>query len=129
MITVSRCVEATPEAAWDVLASTRAWTRWGPSVTAVDPADSTISSGMRGRVRTPVGIWLPFRITGFDPPHRWAWSVLGIPATSHRVDPAPGGCRISFGVPVAAFPYLLVCRVALRRIAELLAAADAPESS
>lgn len=75
---------------------------------------------MQGRVRTPVGLWLPFRVTRCEPPHFWAWSVLGIPATTHTVEPAPGGCRISFGVPAVAFPYLVVCLVALRRIAALL---------
>jgi hypothetical protein len=89
-------------------------------VVAVEPADATISMGMRGRVRTPVGVWLPFRITGFAPPHTWSWSVLTIPATSHSVQAVPGGCRIAFGAPGPAWPYLVVCRIALGRIAAIL---------
>ena len=111
---------ADPGAAWALLTSTRRWPGWGPSVVAVDPTDATIVAGMTGRVRTPVGLWLPFRITRVDPPHAWAWRVLGLPATTHRVEAVPGGCRVSFGVPVVAVPYLVVCRVALSRIAALL---------
>lgn len=117
---VSREVAADPAAAWELLVSTRRWPEWGPSVTAVDPADTTIVDGLTGRVRTPVGVWLPFRITSMDPPRTWAWSVLGLAATTHRVEAAPGGCRVAFGVPPVAFPYLVVCRLALARIAALL---------
>jgi hypothetical protein len=129
MVTVSRRMAATPDAAWRLLASTAAWTRWGPSVTAVQPASAVVSAGMIGRVRTPLGLWFPFRITNVEPNRSWTWSVLGIPATTHRVDAVPGGCRVTFGVPAPAFPYLVVCRAALRRMASVLeAGADAPVS-
>lgn len=117
---VARVVGADAGAAWELLTSTRRWPEWGPSVTAVDPADATIVAGMTGRLLTPVGAWWPFRITQMDPPRTWEWSVLGLPATTHRVEAVPGGCRVSFGVPVVAIPYLVVCRVALSRIATLL---------
>ncbi len=77
-----------------------------------------------GHVWTPLELWLPFQITDFDPPRSWAWSVLSIPATSHTVEPAPGGCRVSFSVPATGFAYLAVCRLALERIAALLEAPD-----
>ena len=117
MFTVTRTMAASPDAAWDLLASTGTWARWGPSVTAVEPADTLLSAGLVGRVRTPLGIWLPFRITHLDPGRSWAWSIAGLPATSHRVDTAPGGCSVTFEVPGPALPYLLICRTALRRIA------------
>jgi hypothetical protein len=120
--TVSRFVAATPEAAWELLASTGTWTQWGPSVTAVEPANAVLSEGLAGRIRTPFGVWLPFRITHLQPQHSWTWSVLGIPATSHRVDAVPGGCRVTFGVPGLAVPYLLICRWGLHRIARNLEA-------
>jgi len=121
-LTVSRSVAASPDAAWKLVSSTGSWTRWGPSVTAVQPASAVVSEGMIGRVRTPLGLWFPFRITRVEPHHSWSWSVLGVPATTHQVDPVPGGCRVTFGVPLPAFPYLLVCRLALRRIASALEA-------
>jgi len=121
---VSKCIAATPSAAWELLASTGTWTRWGPSVTAVEPADTDLAEGLTGRVRTAIGIWLPFRITHLDECRSWSWSVLGIPATSHEVDAIPGGCRVTFGVPFPGFPYLLICQLALGRIARELEAAD-----
>jgi len=123
-LTVSRLVRAPPEDAWALISATDTWPLWGPSVSAVEPASARLALGMRGRVRTPLGLWIPFTITGFDPPHSWAWSVLSIPATSHAVAPAPGGCRVSFDVPAPAFPYLAVCRLALERIATLLETPD-----
>lgn len=127
LTTVSREVEASPAAAWDLLVSTRTWPRWGPTVAAVEPADTTIRLGMQGRVQTPVGVWLPFRITHYDPPHSWTWSVLNIPATSHLVEAVPGGCRVDFVVPALALPYRVVCDVALIRIAGLLESGDVLE--
>ena len=119
---VSRFVEASPEDAWALISRTRSWPEWGPTISAVQPGDAEIGLSLRGRVRTPVGLWLPFRITAFDPPRSWAWSVLSIPATSHSVAPAPGGCRITFAVPAPAAAYLAVCHLALERIAGMLEA-------
>lgn len=123
-VTVGRFVPVAPEKAWALLAHTDAWPSWGPAITAVEPVAEPLRLGLRGRVRTPVGLWLPFQITAFDPPRSWAWSVLSIPATNHVVEAASGGCRISFAVPTPAFAYLAVCRLALGRIATLL---EAPE--
>jgi hypothetical protein len=122
MFTVSRCVAATPDAAWELLTSTGTWSQWGPSVTAVEPAEAVLAEALVGRVRTPFGLWLPFRITHLDEGHSWSWSVLGIPATTHQVDAVPGGCRVTFGVPGPAVPYLLCCRLALHRMAAHLEA-------
>lgn len=122
MITLSRRIAATPAAAWELLTTTRTWAHWGPTVTAVEPAEAVLTDGMEGRVRTPIGLWLPFRITQLDRYHSWTWSVCGIPGTSHRVDAVPGGCRVTFAVPGLAIPYLLICRLALQRIAAILEA-------
>jgi hypothetical protein len=123
-LSARRFIRAPADEAWELISRTGSWPLWGPSVSAVHPVDETLTVGMRGRVRTPVGIWLPFHITSCDPPHSWAWSVLSIPATTHSVEPVPGGCRISFSVPAPALPYLVVCRVALTRIAALLESSD-----
>ena len=126
--TVSRCIAAPPSAAWELLSATDSWTRWGPSVTAVEPSDSELAHGLRGRVRTPIGIWLPFRITDLEEQRSWSWTILGIPATSHHVDAAPEGCRVTFSVPFIGYPYLLVCQLALKNIARELEAADGREA-
>lgn len=123
-LSVGRFVRAPPSEAWALISRTGSWPRWGPSVSAVEPPDLELSLGLHGRVRTPLGLWPPFQITDLDPPRSWAWSVLLIPATSHTVEPAPSGCRVSFSVPAAGVAYLAVCRLALERIAELLEAPD-----
>jgi len=63
---------------------------------------------------------VPFRVTRFEPPRQWAWSVLGVPATSHTVEEVPGGCRVGIAVAAPAIAYLVVCRLALARIAAAL---------
>lgn len=113
-----------PGVAWELLVDPAHWPDWGPSVTAVDVADGRLRAGSTGRVRTAVGVWVPFRVTEFDDGRAWSWSVAGVPATTHTVEPLPGGCRVSFGVPAVAAPYALVCRAALQRI-EALALASA----
>jgi len=118
-VSVGRDVAAPPAAAWDVLTNTRFWPMWGPSVLAVDPADARIGPGSTGRVRTAVGVWLSFAVTDWHEGRSWSWRVAGLPATGHRVEPTADGCRVSFDVPAVAAPYLLVCRIALGRIARL----------
>ena len=123
-IEVARTMPASPAAAWRVLTDTRMWVRWGPSIAAVDADPPVIGPGHVGRLRTPVGIWLPFEVTTYVAGASWGWRVAGVPATGHRVEPTAEGCRIVFEVPWAAAPYVAVCRVALHRLASLLAEAD-----
>ena len=43
--------------------------------------------------------------------------VTDLPATDHTVEPmGPDGCRVGFGAPALAAPYLAVCRMALSRL-------------
>jgi uncharacterized protein YndB with AHSA1/START domain len=125
MLTVDRILPAPADAAWKVLVDLDAWPQWGPSVrrAAVDgpAATSTLGPGSTGKVWTAVGVALPFEITDWEPDRSWAWSVAGIPATTHAVTPTPAGCRVTFGVPVWAAAYVPVCVVALRRIEQLVA--------
>ena len=117
---VSSLINAPIEIVWEILIDTRQWPLWGPSVSAVDCPKQYISAGMRGRVKTAVGIWVPFAITLFEPPTYWNWKVAGIPATGHRLKKfGPRSCEVIFEMPIAAFPYALVCRQALSRIARL----------
>jgi hypothetical protein len=118
---VSRSIDAPPDRVWDLFVDTRRWPDWGPSVTAVECADRRVRTGTNGRVRTVAGIWVPFEVTSCAD-HRWTWRVAGIPATGHRVDPADGRCRAVFELPLAAAPYAVVCRRALRRLDALATA-------
>jgi len=116
MLTVSRRIAAAPEAVWAVLVDLDAWPVWGPTVSGAELDDQVLALGATGRGFTPVGIGLPFTITEFEPGRRWAWSVAGIPATTHGVEPITAGCRVSMGAPLWAPAYLPVLALALRRI-------------
>ncbi|MCU0588135.1 MAG: SRPBCC family protein [Syntrophobacteraceae bacterium] len=117
---VSRVIQAPPSAVWDILVDTEQWPRWGPSVRAVRCPRRRIDQGAEGAVQTTMGIWLPFVITELLVGSSWSWEVASVPATGHRLRPLGGlACEVSFEVPLLAAPYLLVCRVALRRIARL----------
>jgi hypothetical protein len=106
---------------WECLTDTTRWPKWGPSVTAVEAEKRFIQQGSRGRVRIPLGLWIPFVITGYRDKRYWSWSIWGVRATGHRTEPlGDGSCLLIFEVPFFAMPYLFVCWLAIRRIANLL---------
>ncbi len=125
----SQQIDVPAPIAWRWLTDPAMWPVWGPSVRAavIEGGDGVLSQACQGRVTTAIGIDLPFEVTGFEAGRYWAWSVAGVPATEHRVDPvSPQSCLVSFGVPWVAAPYLAVCRVALARL-DVLAAAEAAQ--
>lgn len=119
---MSRRIDAAPDRVWAVFTDTTRWPEWGPSVTAVECSDRFVREGSTGRVRTPLGVWLPFTVrvcTG----RRWTWDIGGVPATGHRVEPLGTGALAVFELPPLAVAYAPVCRRALELIA-VLAAGD-----
>lgn len=120
-MSVGRDIAAPPEVVWGLLVDLDAWPLWGPSVrrAALHDGGRMLGPAMRGTVWTAAGVALPFRVTTFEPGRTWSWTVAGVSATDHRVDPTPGGCRVSFGVPWWAGAYGAVCAVALGRIDRL----------
>lgn len=116
---VAATVNAPAKEVWSLLTDTTRWPQWGPSVSAVTSDRRFIRRGSRGRVRTRLGLSVPFQITDFVEGRAWSWRVAGMRATGHRVEPLGADrCRVVFEIPVAAFPYALVCRRALQRIAQ-----------
>jgi hypothetical protein len=116
-IEVARRIDAPADVVWDLFTDTRRWPAWGPSVGAVESDDRRIREGTTGRIRV-LGAWVPFRVeTCRD--RRWTWRVAGVPATGHRVEPLGDRCLAVFEVPLAAAPYVVVCRRALRAIGRL----------
>jgi hypothetical protein len=104
-------IDAPAEAVWNLLVDTGRWPEWGPSVLAVDCRERLIRAGTVGRLRTPLGIWIPFVITDFDAPRLWRWRVAGMPATGHRIESLDAErTRLVFELPAIAFPYAAVCR-------------------
>lgn len=122
------------ETVWRLLVDLDSWPRWGPTVTAarLDDGGRVLAPGVRGAVRTPVGLWVPFEVTELVPPQdhvepaagddhiaRWSWSVAGVPATTHRVRPDGSGCVAELGAPWWAPAYLPVLELGTRRLAAL----------
>ena len=120
-----REIAAPAPVVWAVLTAADRWSAWGPSIRAARVDGDDLGPGATGTVTTVAGVDLDFEITEWEPGRRWAWKVAGVGATDHTVDPLGSDrCRVGFGVPWAAAPYLAVCHVALRRI-ESLALEDA----
>lgn len=120
---VRREIDASAGVLWDLLTDLQRWPDWGPSVRSAKLHDGVFEQGATGAVTTAVGIELGFEITDHEAGERWAWKVAGVPATEHSVESlGPARCRVGFGVPWAAAPYLAVCQVALRRLVALAAA-------
>ena len=120
-VAFSKPLNAPAGRVWELITDTWTWPLWGPSVRAVDCRQRFITAGCQGRIKTPLGLWVPFRVTTFDPERYWAWRVAGLAATGHQVDPLGSRrCRLSFTVPVWAFGYGIVCNLALGRINRLL---------
>lgn len=118
---IRKSINATQEAVWTLITDTSRWTQWGPSVSEVNSTDRYIRKGTRGKVKLPIGIWIPFLITDYEDKRYWSWSVWGIRATGHRIEPLDEKkCVITFEVPTLAAPYLLVCWIAIRRIESIL---------
>lgn len=115
---------------WELLTDVRRWPEWGPTVRRAELDDGAVllHAGATGRVWGPAGPPLPFRVSAHDEGRRWRWEVAGIGATDHAVE-ALGArrCRLGFGVPWPAAPYLAVCRVAAARIRRLAEAGPGGE--
>lgn len=78
--------------------------------------DLHIKKGSQGRLKTLIGLWVSFVVTEYEPGKYWSWRVSGIPATGHKVE--TGGketCTLVFFFA----PYILVCKIALDRIASI----------
>jgi len=110
-------IDAPLKTIWEIVTDTHCWPIWGPSVKAVRCKDRFIQPGTTGSVKTALGFWVPFEITDFVPGKKWSWRVANIPATGHRVEAiSPERCRLIFEVVGIAAPYLLICKIAARRI-------------
>jgi hypothetical protein len=70
---------------------------------------------------TPIGVWLSFTVLSFEDNSAWDWKIGSVQATSHRVIAlGESRCRLSFGMPWWAPLYVLVCLLALRRVADIV---------
>ena len=120
-IEIGRVVAASPDRVWALLTDTFAWEQWGPSITAVRSSHRYIQKGSHGQVKTALQVWVPFQVTDLDSGKHWSWRIFGIRATGHRIERLDeSSCRLVFQVPIWAAPYVIVCKLAIDRIAKLL---------
>ena len=117
---IHRDIEAPAETLWDLLTDLESWPGWGPTVQDVQLRGGQLEQGATGTVTTVLGVQLGFEVTDYQEGSRWSWKVAGVTATDHMVESLGADrCRVSFGVPWLAAPYLTVCQVALRRLDKL----------
>ena len=109
---------------WKLLVDLESWPKWGLTIrrAELDPPHTGLALHATGTVQTPLLVSLPFVITEFDPGRHWAWTVAGVSATRHRVEPWGDGARGTIAVPWWSAAYLTVCGIALRRIDDMLTA-------
>jgi len=124
-LSFSRRVRAPQKEVWALLTDTESWPVWSPAITAVECAEGIIGRRTRGRIRTTVGLWVPFEITELAPPPaaRWSWKVGPVPAITHRVVADPthrSWSTVTFDLPAWAAAYAPMCVAALARIASLV---------
>ncbi|NND01479.1 MAG: hypothetical protein HKN91_01705 [Acidimicrobiia bacterium] len=121
-------IAAPTEIVWDLIARFEHWPDWGTTISKVTVdhdivASEVVAPGVVGRVRTIVGIWLPFEITEVEPGRAWTWRVAGQRATGHSVMPLGASrSRLEFTVGWVLLPYLLPMWLAVRRIRALVEA-------
>ncbi len=128
-IEVGSIIRASSTGVWNLLVDTSRWAEWGPSIREVECSERILTALSSGRIKTVLGFSLPFTVTHFEQGEAWSWRVFGIPATTHSVESLGNNrCCLRFGVPIPAFPYLLICLIAIRRIAELIEADRDPAS-
>ena len=103
-----------------MLTDTRLWPIWGPSICKVESSDDIIRLGSSGKIRTTIGLTVPFLIDRFEPGAYWSWKIGPVRATGHRIRPIANECTlVAFEVPLWAPFYLLVCLSAFHRMALL----------
>ncbi|MGI8753605.1 MAG: SRPBCC family protein [Acidimicrobiales bacterium] len=130
MLDVARHLPVPAASVWATLIDTTVWSQWGPSVrgATLDRDGTLLRADSTGRVLTAFGVWLPFRVTDWEPGRRWGWKVAGIPATAHRVEPADGGAtsRAVIEIPTWAPFYAPLCWMALGRVGAVAARRGLP---
>ncbi len=109
---------------WDRYARPARWPTWAPQITGVQVPAPRLAAGVRGRVRGPAGVTLPFVVEAVDEAaRRWSWTVSAGPVRLHLLhwvsDGPDGGSttglRITGPLPVVV-GYAPLAQVAIGRL-------------
>ena len=113
-------IAAPADRVWHLISEFHHWPDWGVTVRAVDSSPRSVEPGAAGRVKTTLGLWLPFEITNGDPGRVWEWRVAGIAATTHVIErDSDNACTLRFTVSPLFAPYLVVLWLGVRRVKRL----------
>ena len=73
-----------PAEAWERYAVPARWPEWAPQITGVELPVARLTAAVRGRVRGPLGVALPFVVeTVGETARRWSWTVSLGPVELH----------------------------------------------
>ena len=73
-----------PDEVWERYAVPARWSDWAPQITGVELPVARLTAGVRGRVRAPLGVVLPFVVETVDEAaRRWSWTVSIGPVRLH----------------------------------------------
>jgi Polyketide cyclase / dehydrase and lipid transport len=73
-----------PAEVWERYAVPARWPEWAPQITGVELPVARLTAGVRGRVRGPLRVTLPFVVETVDETaRRWSWTVSLGPVRLH----------------------------------------------
>ena len=109
---------------WERYAVPASWPKWAPQITGVELPVARLTAGVRGRVRGPLGVRLPFVVETVDEAaRRWSWTVSAGPVRLHLLHwvtegPDGGsttGLRVSGPAPLVV-GYVPLAQLAIGRL-------------
>ena len=113
-----------PDEVWERYAVPARWSDWALQITGVELPVARLAAGVRGRVRVPLGVSLPFVVESVDEAaRRWSWTVSLGPVRLrllHWVAPGPDGgsttgLRVTGPAPLVA-GYAPLAQLAIGRL-------------
>ena len=117
-----------PDEVWERYAVPARWSQWAPQITGVELPVARLAAGLRGRVRAPLGVALPFVVDTVDEAaRRWSWTVSLGPVRLcllHWVTEGPDGgsttgLRVSGPAPLVV-GYAPLAQLAIGRLVRLV---------
>lgn len=109
-------IAAPTDRVWPFIAEFERWPQWGLSISRVDSDAGQVAPGVTGRVRTPLGFWVPFTIDEVVAESFWDWSIAGVPATKHHLGAQAGHTRVRFTAPWLVAPYKAAMAMSLKKL-------------
>ncbi|GAA4804062.1 SRPBCC family protein [Streptomyces ziwulingensis] len=122
-LTLRAAGAARPDTVWCRYVYFRRWSEWSPQIVGVDTGAERIAPGVRGTVRSFLGLRVAFAVESVDDGHRtWSWRVRLGPVRvrlTHDVVPQGDGTRTRLrmrGPAPALAAYAPLAHLALRRL-------------